>query len=199
MPEQIATDLYELLELSPNASFETIERTFRFHAKRFHPDAGSSGNTEKFKQLLSAYETLKDPQKRAAYDAVYQKQQQDKKALVMGADATADDYAIRHRMLSLFYAQRRRNMKQPGVGISKLEELTNLPTEILEFHLWYFKEKGWIQRELSGPLSITAVGVDEIESREKRRFESMEPRLAYTPASSISNSKAVATANRVAT
>lgn len=199
MSDQAAADLYELLELSPNASFETIERTFRFHAKRFHPDAGASGNTERFKQILSAYETLKDPAKRAAYDAIYQNQQSEKKALVMGADSTADDYAIRHRMLSLFYAQRRRNMKQPGVGISKLEELTNLPTEILEFHLWYFREKGWVQRELSGPLSITAAGVDEIESREKRRSESMEPRLGFTPASASPQLRAAPKPAQVAT
>lgn len=184
MTESHSADLYELLELSPNASFETVERMFRFHAKRYHPDAGTTGNAEKFKRIISAYDILRDPEKRAAYDAAYQDQQKETKVLVMGADSTADDYTMRFRVLSLFYAQRRRNMKQPGIGITKLEELTNLPTEILEFHLWYFREKGWIQRELSGPLSITAAGVDEIESREKARSEGSDPRLEYSPSSS---------------
>jgi len=186
--------------LSPNASFDTIERTFRFHAKRFHPDAGVSGDVEKFKRLVNAYETLRDPAKRAAYDAVYQNQQHDKQSLVMNAESTADDYAIRSRLLSLFYAQRRRNMKQPGVGISKLEELTGLPTEILELHLWYFREKGWVQREVSGPLSITVAGIDEIESRERSRAAStVEQRIGYTAISSATRLKADSTPNQVAT
>jgi hypothetical protein len=33
----------------------------------------------------------------------------------------------------------------------------------LEFHTWYLKEKGWIQRTDTGGLAITAPGVDEIE------------------------------------
>ncbi|NNC65504.1 MAG: DnaJ domain-containing protein, partial [Gammaproteobacteria bacterium] len=31
-------DLYEILEISPNASHETIERVFRYLAQRYHPD-----------------------------------------------------------------------------------------------------------------------------------------------------------------
>lgn len=37
------------------------------------------------------------------------------------------------------------------------------PEEVLGFHVWYFREKGWIQREDNGYLSITAEGVDQIE------------------------------------
>lgn len=103
MSDQAPSDLYELLELSPNASFETIERMFRFHAKRYHPDAGASGNVDRFKRLVHAYDILRDPAKRAAYDAVHQNQQRDNHALVMNADATADDYAIRYRLLSLLH------------------------------------------------------------------------------------------------
>jgi len=199
MSDQAPSDLYELLELSPNASFETIERMFRFHAKRYHPDAGASGNVDRFKRLVHAYEILRDPAKRTAYDAAYQKQQRDNHALVMNADATADDYAIRYRLLSLFYAQRRRNMKQPGMGIAKLEELTQLPSEILELHLWYFREKGWVQREVSGLLSITVVGVDEIEARERSRAAaSTDTRLGYNPSASAISVKSGDSNNPVA-
>jgi hypothetical protein len=37
----------------------------------------------------------------------------------------------------------------------------------LAFHLWYFREQGWIAREESGVMSITAQGVDQIESQYK--------------------------------
>ena len=60
-------DYYELLELSPNANHETIERVFRYFATKWHPDAG--GDKEKFTLLTRAFETLRDPATRAAYDA----------------------------------------------------------------------------------------------------------------------------------
>lgn len=167
MAETPFIDFYELLELSPKASSDAIEQMYRIVGKRYHPEVGTQKDVEKFKLLTHAYQTLRDPARRAAYDSLHSQNQRDKSDLNRGAEATAADYAIRHRMLALFYAQRRRNMKQPGMGIAKLEELLKIPTEIIEFHLWYFKEKGWVQRETAGPLSITAVGVDEIESRER--------------------------------
>lgn len=77
----------------------------------------------------------------------------------------ANDSAVRRRLLGLFYTTRRKNMKQPGLGITTMEEMMKVPAGSLEFHLWYICEKGWIQREVSGPWSITFAGVDEFESR----------------------------------
>ncbi len=51
---------------------------------------------------------------------------------------------------------------KPGVGIIHLEELLGLPEKEMEFHIWYLKEKGWIQRDETGGFAITANGVDEI-------------------------------------
>ena len=81
----------------------------------------------------------------------------------------ANDSAVRQRLLGLFYTTRRKNMKQPGLGITTMEEMMKMPAGSLEFHLWYICEKGWIQREVSGPWSITYAGVDEIESRAANR------------------------------
>ena len=44
-----------------------------------------------------------------------------------------------------------------------IEKLINWPEKILEFHMWYLKEKGWIERTDTGGYSITALGVDEVE------------------------------------
>lgn len=181
MSDRTFVDLYEILELSPSATFETIENMFRYHAKRYHPDAGATGCQEKFKRLVQAYNTLRDPEKRAAYDVSFERNRRDQKALLTGAESTADDYVVRHRMLSIFYAQRRRNMKQPGLGITTVEEMMKIPPELIEFHIWYFKEKGWIQRELSGPFSITHAGVEEIESREAGRNQQLSERIEFTP------------------
>ncbi len=64
------TDFYELLECERTADDKTIKSSYRRLAMQFHPDR-NPGNHEaeaKFKAISAAYDCLKDPQKRAAYD-----------------------------------------------------------------------------------------------------------------------------------
>jgi molecular chaperone DnaJ len=63
-------DYYEVLGLSRGASEQDIKSAFRRLAKDCHPDRNSGDHSAegKFKELNEAYEALKDPQKRAAYD-----------------------------------------------------------------------------------------------------------------------------------
>jgi molecular chaperone DnaJ len=60
-------DYYEILGLSRGASEQDIKSAFRRLAKDCHPDR-NGGDETKFKELNEAYEALRDPQKRAAYD-----------------------------------------------------------------------------------------------------------------------------------
>jgi curved DNA-binding protein CbpA len=168
MSKEEFIDYYEVLEASPSANSETIERIFRYLAHRYHPDTSKNNNHEHFNLLVEAYNALRNPAARAAYDVEYRKHQLQKADLLRGAEATGTDSIDRRRMLSIFYAKRRRDMKQPGVGLMTLEQVLGCPAEVLEFHIWYFREKGWIKREESGLLAITAAGVDEIESSSQR-------------------------------
>ena len=60
---------YEILEIRVEASDEEIKRAFRAKAKECHPDCHKGPEAEsQFKRLAEAYETLRDPQKRAAYN-----------------------------------------------------------------------------------------------------------------------------------
>ena len=161
---QEVSNYYELLELSTNANQDTIERMFRFLATKHHPDAG--GDKAKFHQLMKAFETLKDPVSRASYDIELQSQMERDAQLFEHAQQTGPDTVDRHKLLGLFYAARRQNPKRPGLGSVAAETLMKVPTGVLEFHLWYFREKGWIKREDNGGFSITAAGVDHVESRE---------------------------------
>ena len=74
-----------------------------------------------------------------------------------------DDRVARERILSLLYVQRRRSMKSPGLGEVEISRLLNTPLELAEFHLWYIRTKGWVERLDTGHLSITATGVDQVE------------------------------------
>jgi hypothetical protein len=60
--------------------------------------------------------------------------------------------------------ERRQNVSASGIGLWHLEKLLEWPEKILEFHIWYLKEKGWIERTDTGGFAITAEGVDELEN-----------------------------------
>ena len=155
---------YESLEVSPSASFETVERVFRYLAKRYHPDSSEHGDIKKFTQIAEAYEVLSDPAKRASFDVEMDKQRTSEVEIVEGTGTIGDDTADRHRLLSLFYAQRRQSIKNPGLGMNTVEQMMGIPVEVLDFHVWFFREKGWIQREEGGAISITADGVEKLEA-----------------------------------
>lgn len=64
-------NFYKTLGVIASASIDEIKKAYRELAKQFHPDKnpGNKSAEEKFKEISSAYETLSDAQKRAAYDA----------------------------------------------------------------------------------------------------------------------------------
>ena len=66
----MSDDYYELLEVERTADDGTIKSSYRKLAMRFHPDKnpGCADSEAKFKAISEAYDVLKDPQKRAAYD-----------------------------------------------------------------------------------------------------------------------------------
>ena len=63
-------DYYDVLGVQKNASDAEIKKAFRNLAKENHPDSnrGDEGAEARFKEINEAYENLKDPQTRAAYD-----------------------------------------------------------------------------------------------------------------------------------
>ena len=60
---------YEVMGVDRNATQDEIKRAYRKLARRYHPDISKEADAEKkFKEMGEAYEVLKDPEKRAAYD-----------------------------------------------------------------------------------------------------------------------------------
>jgi hypothetical protein len=163
-------DYYDLMQISPNADEETIQHVFRYLAKKWHPD-GQQSDSERFALLIEAHKTLTNPERRAGYDLKYQKFWENKWDLAADASngrAFTDDSEVRDGLLTLYYVQRRSKMNDPGLGEMEAARLMRIPIHLVEFHIWYLKEKGWIQRLENGQLAITALGVDQAEQSRLR-------------------------------
>jgi curved DNA-binding protein len=64
-------DYYSIMGVARDASADDIKRAYRKLARKYHPDVSKEKNAEeRFKEIGEAYEVLRDPEKRAAYDAL---------------------------------------------------------------------------------------------------------------------------------
>jgi curved DNA-binding protein CbpA len=169
MTDEHQADYYEVLQVSPRADGDTIERVFRHLALRLHPDNPDSGDAGRFSEVVTAYRTLSDPEARAKYDAGYGDSRRKHWKIFDQVAATHNveaDRRIRLALLTVLYQARRRDVDRPGMGIIDMEQILDSPEETMKFHLWYLKERGWIQRMDTGAFCITADGIDELNSQD---------------------------------
>jgi hypothetical protein len=165
-PEQM--DCYEIMQLSPKASADTIHRVHRMLAQRYHPDTPDTGNAEMFIQVTAAARILSDPERRAKYDARYHATRQvqwkifDQAQAALGPEA---EKIKRRGILGLLYAKAAHDIERAGMTAVEFEDLLGCPREHLQAALWYLKGKGFIQRSDNGRFTITVAGFDEIESQ----------------------------------
>src|SRR6476646_2897840 len=112
MPDNGFIDYYELLQISPNAEVETIQRVYKLLAARHHPDNTETGDLDKFLTLKRAFETLTNPGLRGEYDALYQQRNAEPieifelKEFSIGIEGEANR---RLGILCLLYTRRRSN------------------------------------------------------------------------------------------
>jgi len=160
-------DYYEFLQISPKAEMGTVQRIYRFMAGRFHPDNPVTGDPEKFLLLKHAYEILSDSARRAEYDAKRDNREVrpnpifEMSEFVNGIEGETNR---RLGVLSLLYGKRRTSPDDPKVSLYDLEKRMGWPREYLDFTTWYLRSMLYITREDNSDFSLTALGVDYVES-----------------------------------
>ena len=158
-------DYYEVLQVSPHADVDTIQRVFRHLAKRYHPDNTESGHPDRFREVAEAFDVLSDPEQRARYDVQYAERTQ-RAWRVFDQDSALNDVEtdrhIRASLLAILYTARRADSERPGLGEVDLERMLGCPETHMRFHIWYLKENGLVKRMDNGMLAITAAGVDVV-------------------------------------
>ena len=171
MADDAPVDYYELLQLSVNAEPETISRTYRLLAQRFHPDNQVTGNEARFRELHNAYTVLIDPEQRAKYDIASQRHRQDRWRLISEGGKSEDEFAFermfRLTLLEALYTKRRTDPSAPSLYPTELESLLGRPREHLEFTIWYLLQKKYLARDDQSRLVVTADGVDYLEENYK--------------------------------
>jgi curved DNA-binding protein CbpA len=169
MPETEIPDYYELLEISPQASQDTIHRVYRFMAARYHPDIPGTGNLEKFTHLASAYKVLSDPNRRSEYDAQRATLQptirNPMSTTVDFMDQADGDLNRRLAVLAILYYRRRMYPNSPEVSLSEIEDRMGFPRDYLDFTTWYLAKKRYITRADNSDFTLTVEGVDFIEAQ----------------------------------
>jgi curved DNA-binding protein CbpA len=169
MPETEIPDYYEFLEISPQATQETIHRVYRYLAARYHPDSAGTGNLEKFAQLASAYKVLSDPNRRCEYNAQRATRQptvQDPMSSTVDfMDQVEGDQNRRLAVLAILYYRRRMYPNNPEVSLAEIEHRMGFPRDYLDFTTWYLTKKRYITRGDNSDFTLTVEGVDFIETQ----------------------------------
>jgi curved DNA-binding protein CbpA len=159
---------YEFLQISANAEPDTIHRVYRFLAVRFHPDNPDTGDAEKFQRLKLAYDVLSDPACRAKYDAGFEDVEAHADPLSSSIDfmdSMEGELNRRLAVLALLYLRRRTNPESPQVSLFEVEKRMGFPRDYLEFTIWYLHRKGYITRADNSEFTLTADGVDFVETK----------------------------------
>ena len=189
MPATEIPDYYEFLEISPQATQETIHRVYRFLASRYHPDRAATGNLDKFTQLTAAYTVLSDPARRSEYNTQRAMRQatfqNPMSATIDFMDQVEGDLNRRLAVLAILYYRRRMYPANPEVDLAEIEQRMGFPRDYLEFTVWYLTKKRYVIKADNAELTLSVEGVDFIETQ--RTSIPMLERLLTTGTQSAGN------------
>ena len=168
MPLSSAVNYYDLLQISPQAERETIERVYRLLAARYHPDNQETGDAERFRLIHEACEVLRNPARRKEYDRQFETSAAQPLPIFLGKEFTDGidaEAKIRIGVLCLLYSKRRANPDFAALSLLDMENIMAFPRERLLFALWYLRSKRYVLQDDRSSFIISAEGVDYLESQ----------------------------------
>lgn len=169
--DQPFVDYYHILQVDPNCGAKQLEAAYRRLAKAYHPDHVETADVVKFNTVMEAYRILRNTKFRQEYDILYHENTNAEHLASPVIDEVSPeeknaltDAEAHEKILLTLYKRRRENAHQPGVLAYYIKEDLNCSDEIFEFHAWYLKAKGFIERTEQNELAITVEGIDHVIS-----------------------------------
>ena len=163
-----AVNYYDLLQISPQAERETIERVYRLLAARYHPDNQETGDADRFRLIQEACEVLRGTASRKDYDRQLESSAAKPLPIFLGKEFTEGidaEAKIRIGVLCLLYSKRRANPDFAALSLLDMENIMAFPRERLLFALWYLRSKRYVLQDDRSSFIISAEGVDYLESQ----------------------------------
>jgi curved DNA-binding protein CbpA len=117
--------------------------------------------------LKQAFDVLSNPERRAEYDAAYKKEAPRPAPLSASIDfmdSVEGEMNRRLAVLALLYLKRRTNPYTPEVSLAEVEMRMGFPRDYLHFTTWYLQNKKYITMADNSDFTLTALGVDFVES-----------------------------------
>ena len=132
-------DYYAILGVTKDATPDEIKTAYRRLARKYHPDVSKEKDAEeKFKEMSEAYETLKEPEKRAAYDVRLGADDKMRFRIfnsAQSAEGVQAEVRKRQGILRLLYTKRLRDPLDAAMRGRDFSEMLGVPIEHLEFAL----------------------------------------------------------------
>jgi len=176
--EQPFVDYYLVLQVSPKCDAKKLETAYRRLAKAYHPDHVDTADVTKFNDVMEAYKILRNPQLRQEYDILHKAHSNGAHTESPPIDSISveeknalTDAEAHEKILLTLYKKRRENAQNPGVLAFYIKESLDCSDEIFEFHAWYLKAKGFIERTEQNELAITVEGIDHVISMSRTSVE----------------------------
>ncbi|MDE3104482.1 MAG: J domain-containing protein [Acidobacteriota bacterium] len=173
-------NLYEILQVSRQADFDTIRRVFHILAQRYHPDNAETGSELRFRQVVTAHAVLSDPERRAAYDVSLADEDKTRHRIFDSLESSLGVQAeIRKRegVLRLLYTRRLTEPNSPGLTGRDLAEMLGCPNEHLQFAFWMLSEQKFVRRSDNNSFEITFLGAEAFEAEQANYNKPQVPRL----------------------
>ena len=111
---------YDVLGVKKDATAADIKKQYRKLAQKYHPDRNTgAGAKEKFQEINNAYQTLKDPAKKAEYDNPRQRQQGNFTYTTHGQGGESLHDILRQAMGGGFSQRRQQQMAQVNITLEE--------------------------------------------------------------------------------